>query len=234
MGEMTTVGDLPAYRAVPEGEGPWPGLVLVHELFGLDDEMKGHADRLAAMGHLVVVPDLMARGRKVVCLARTMTALQRGRGRAFDDIDRARALLASDPRCTGSIGVIGFCMGGGFALLLAGRPGWDVAVANYGVVPDAEALDGACPVIASYGGRDRYLSGAAERLETALVERGVPHDVKEYPVAGHAFLNVAHTAPWYLAPVTRFLLNAGPEPESARDAWGRIEAFLGEHLRRPA
>ena len=50
MGEMTTVGDLPAYRAVPAGEGPWPGLVLVHEMFGLDDEMRRHADRLAATG----------------------------------------------------------------------------------------------------------------------------------------------------------------------------------------
>ena len=78
MGEMTTVGDLPAYRAVPAGEGPWPGLLLVHEIFGLDDEMRGHADRLAAMGYLVVAPDLLARGRKVVCLAQTMTALRRG------------------------------------------------------------------------------------------------------------------------------------------------------------
>ena len=65
MGEMTTVGDLPAYRAVPAGEGPWPGLVLVHEIFGLDDEMRRHADRLAAMGYLVLAPDLLARGRRL-------------------------------------------------------------------------------------------------------------------------------------------------------------------------
>ena len=51
---MTTVGDLPLYRAVPSGEGPWPALVLVHEVFGLDDEMRRHADRLAAMGYLVL------------------------------------------------------------------------------------------------------------------------------------------------------------------------------------
>ena len=233
MGEMTSVGGLPTYRAVPAGEGPWPGLVLVHELFGLDDEMRRHADRLASMGVLVLAPDLMARGRRVVCLARTMVALQRGRGQAFDDIDGARAALASDPRCTGSVGVIGFCMGGGFALLLAGRPGWDVAVANYGVVPDAKALDGACPVVASYGGRDRYLAGAADRLEGALTKRGVVHDVKEYPAAGHGFLNVTHTAPWFLAPVTRFVLRAGPEPASAQDAWRRIGSFLDEHLRPP-
>ena len=80
MGEMSTVGDHPAYRAWPVGEGPWPGLLLVHELFGLDDEMVRHADTLAAMGYLVVAPDLLDRGRRVVCLAQTMTALRAGAG----------------------------------------------------------------------------------------------------------------------------------------------------------
>ncbi|HET6968093.1 MAG TPA: dienelactone hydrolase family protein [Ornithinibacter sp.] len=233
MGEVTTVGDLPAYRAVPSGDGPWPGMVLVHELFGLDDVMRRHADRLAGMGYLVLAPDLMARGRRVVCLARTMTALRRGSGPAFEEIEAARSVLAADPRCTGAIGVVGFCMGGGFALLLAGRPGWDAAVVNYGVLPaDLGALDGACPVVASYGGRDRYLSGAAGRLERALTERGVVHDVKEYPAAGHAFLNDEDVAPWYLAPMSRLVMRAGPEPASAEDAWGRIEGFLQDHLTR--
>ncbi len=234
MGETTTVGDLPAHRAVPEGEGPWPGLVLVHELFGLDDEMRRHADRLAGMGYLVLAPDLVARGNRALCLARTMTALRRGRGRTFEDLDGARATLAGDPRCTGDIGVIGFCMGGGFALLLAGRPGWDVAVANYGVVPDAEVLEGACPVVASYGGRDLYLRGAARTLRTRLADAGVPHDVEEYPAAGHGFLNESSTTPWWALPMARLVMRAGPEPVSARDAWDRIEAFLATHLRAPA
>ena len=97
---------------------------------------------------------------------------------------------------------------------------------------DLAALDGACPVVASYGGRDRYLRGAASTLETALTERGVEHDVKEYPDAGHAFLNETANAPWYIAPMSRIVMRAGPEPASARDAWGRIEAFLGRHLTR--
>ena len=231
MGEMTMVGDLPAHRAVPAGDGPWPGMVLVHEAFGLDDVMRRHADRLAEIGYLVLAPDLMSRGRRTVCLARTMAALRRGHGRAFDDIEATRSALATDPRCSGSVGVIGFCMGGGFAVLLAGRPGWDAAVVNYGRLPDdPSALDGACPVVASYGGRDRYLSGAADRLEAALDARGVPHDVKEYPAAGHAFLNDEDNAPWFLAPMSRLVLHAGPEPASAEDAWGRIEAFLQDHL----
>ena len=120
MGEMTAVGDLPAYRAVPDGDGPWPGLVLVHEIFGLDDEMRRHADRLAAMGYVVLAPDLLTRGRRVVCLARTLASLRSGTGQAFDDLDATRAALVADPSCTGSTGVVGFCIGGGFALVLAG------------------------------------------------------------------------------------------------------------------
>lgn len=231
MGEMTSVGDLAAYRAVPAGEGPWPGLVLVHEIFGLDHEMRRHADRLAAMGYLVLAPELLARGRRVACLARTMTSLRRGSGQAFDDLEAVRAALLDDPACTRAVGVIGFCMGGGFALVLAGRPGWDAVAANYGALPqDLAALDGACPVVASYGGRDLYLSGAASTLESALAERGVEHDVKEYPAAGHAFLNETDVSPWYVAPMTRLVMRAGPEPASAQDAWARIEDFLGRHL----
>jgi carboxymethylenebutenolidase len=231
MGEMTAVGDLPAYRAVPEGEGPWPALVLVHEVFGLDDEMRRHADRLAGMGYLVVAPDLLSRGTRVVCLAQTFTALRRGRGQAFDDIEAVRAGLVADPACSGAVGVIGFCLGGGFALVLAGRPGWQAVVANYGMLPrDLAALDGACPVLASYGARDHYLRGAASTLEAALVERGVEHDVVEYPGAGHAFLNEQSGAPWFAYPMTRLVMNVGHHPESARDAWGRVDRFLGTHL----
>lgn len=231
MGEMTRVGDLPVYRAVPSGEGPWPALVLVHEVFGLDDEMRRHADRLASMGHLVLAPDLLARGRRVVCLAQTFRALRRGRGRTFDDIEAVRASVLGDPRCSGAAGVIGFCLGGGFALILAGRPGWDAAVVNYGALPsDLSALDGACPVVASYGGRDRYLRGAASALESALAERGVEHDVEEYPAAGHSFLNVHTDVPWYAAPVSRLVMRVGHEPASADDAWRRIGDFLGRHL----
>lgn len=233
MGEMTTVGELPAYRAVPDGDGPWPGMVLVHEGFGLDDVMCRAAERVSAMGYVVVAPDLLSRGRRIACLVRTFRALRRGRGQAFDDIEAARTALLEDPSCSGAVGVIGFCLGGGFALVLAGRPGWEVSVVNYGALPaDPSALDGACPVVASYGGRDRYLGGAADRLTEALQERAVPHDVKEYPDAGHSFLNDEDNAPWYTAPVSRLLLHAGPEPASAEDAWGRIEVFLETHLRR--
>ena len=228
---MTRVGDLPVHRAVPSGEGPWPALVLVHEVFGLDDQMRGHADRLAAMGYLVLAPDLLARGRRVVCLAQTFRALRRGSGRTFDDIEAVRDAALADSRCSGAVGVIGFCLGGGFALVLAGRPGWDAAVVNYGALPaDLSTLDGACPVVASYGGRDLYLRGAASTLESALAARAVPHDVREYPSAGHAFLNKQADVPWFATPISRWVMRVGPDAASADDAWRRIGDFLNRHL----
>ncbi|MBM6405520.1 dienelactone hydrolase family protein [Phycicoccus sp. CSK15P-2] len=230
-GVATRVGDLDGYLAAPRGEGPWPGLVLVHEAFGLDENMRALTDRMAAAGYLTLAPDLLSRGLRPVCLRATMQALRRGHGRAVDDIEAARARLVEDDRCTGRVGVIGFCMGGGFALVLAGRAGWSAAVANYGLLPEEpDALAGACPVVASYGGRDRFLAGAAGRLEAALSARGVPHDVREYPDAGHSFLNPTDSSPWWLAPMARFVLHSGPEPGSADDAWRRIDAFLAEHL----
>lgn len=122
-------------------------------------------------------------------------------------------------------------MGGGFALVLAGR-GYDAASVNYGQLPkDLTALEDACPIVASYGGKDRAARGAAARLKRELTAKGIPHDVKEYPEAGHSFLNDADNSPWWLRPVANLVLHAGPEPASAADAWARIEDFFATHLR---
>jgi carboxymethylenebutenolidase len=83
--------------------------------------------------------------------------------------------------------------------------------------------------VASYGRRDPSLRGAASRLDAALDKAGVTHDVKEYPAASHAFLNDAETGPNLLRPLLR-VTGIGPEPESAKDAWDRIERFFATHL----
>ena len=207
-------------------------MVLVHDAFGSSDDMQEQADWLAAGGYVVAMPDLYRGKRAISCLKGTFAQLTAQRGPAFDQIEATRERLAASPDCTGAVGVIGYCMGGAFALLLAGRPGWAASSVNYGQMPDNvdEVLAGACPVVASYGGRDRYLRGAAATLESALTERGVDHDVKEYPGAGHAFLNTRDTSPWYLAPMPRLVLRVGPDPVASADAWARMEGFLGRHL----
>jgi carboxymethylenebutenolidase len=225
---------LKAVLAIPAGVGPWPGVVLVHEAFGLTDVMRRQALRMAAAGYLALMPDLFTEGGARTCLTATFRALMAGEGRAFVDIEAARAFLVGRDDCAGGVGILGFCMGGGFALAAAAR-GFDAASVNYGRLPaelDA-ALTGACPIVASYGGRDKMLTGAAAALEASLVRLGIPHDVTEYPDAGHSFLNDAESGPPVLRFALKRILGAGPNPEAAADAWARIEEFFGEHLSGP-
>lgn len=221
------IGSIRGYLARPTGDGPWPGVVLVHEVFGLTADIRAHADRYAENGYLALAPDLFAWGFTPRCLVSTFRDLRRGTGRAFTDLEAARVLLADRDDCTGRVGTVGYCMGGGFALLLAPR-GFDAAAPNYGPLPAGDlepALAGSCPVVASYGGRDRSLPGAAARLETAYTSLGVAHDVAEYPEAGHAFMNRLA-----LGAVGR-VAGVGHHGPSAEAAWGRILAFFATHLR---
>ena len=222
---------LRGYLSTPPGPGPWPGVVVIHEIVSVDDVMRRQVDRLAEAGYLALMPDLFSDGGARRCLLATFRAMSSGHGRAYADIEAARTFLADHADSTGRVGIIGFCMGGAFALMCATR-GFDVAGDNYGMAPKdvALTLHGACPVIASYGGRDRLLgTKVAGRLAAGLDRAGVEHQVHVYPDAGHQFLNDAPSGPAVLGPFLR-VANAGPEPASAVVAWARIEAFFAEHL----
>lgn len=223
-------GELGGYLALPVSGGPYPGVIVIQDALGLSDDIREQADRLAAAGYLAFAPDLYS-GRGIRCVVATVAASRSGKGPAYDDIDAARNFLAAREDCTGRIGIIGFCMGGGFALLCAPRGGFSVASVNYGEVPDpaTERLAGACPVVASYGGRDRTLRGRAERLERALSSAGIAHDVKEYPDAGHSFLNRFNSGP-LLTPLLS-VAGFGYHHASAEDAWRRILGFFDAVLR---
>jgi carboxymethylenebutenolidase len=222
---------LRGYLARPSTPGPWPGVVVLHELFGQDDVARRQADRLAAAGYLALLPDLFSDGGALRCLKATFAALKAQRGRPFQDIEASRTWLAEQGDCTGRVGVIGFCMGGAFALLAATR-GFDASSVNYGPLPEHpdSALEGACPIVGSYGARDRGLRGAAATLGATLTWLGVEHDVKEYPTANHSFLNDAPNGPVVLRPLLK-VAGIGPDPVAAVDAWQRIERFFATHLR---
>ncbi|BDZ47142.1 dienelactone hydrolase family protein [Naasia aerilata] len=218
---------------IPSGEGPWPGVVMVHEAFGLNDTMRRQVERMAAAGFLVLMPDLFVEGGPRKCLRSTFRDILRGEGRSFDDVETARRFLVAREDCTGRIGVLGFCMGGGFALMAAKGKGFGAVSANYGVLPrDIDAtLAGACPIVASYGRRDLTLRGSAKKLEAALTRLDVPHDVVEYPTAGHSFLDdTDEDTPAFLRPLLRVVLGAGPDPAATADAWRRIDGFFRKHL----
>jgi carboxymethylenebutenolidase len=221
--------ELKAYLAQPQRSGPWPGVVVIMDALGLSDDIRHQADHLAQAGYLAFVPDLYS-GRGVRCVVATLMASRSGEGEAYQDIEAARRWLAEREDCTGRVGIIGFCMGGGFALLSAPRFEFAAASANYGEVPRnaAERLRGACPIVASFGRRDLVLRGRARRLEEALSELGIPHDVKEYPEAGHSFMNRIHVGP---VPESALRLVALDYHEpSAEDAWRRILTFFDQHL----
>ena len=210
------------------GAGPWPGVVVIHEAFGLNDDIRKKADQFAAHGYVALAPDLYNGRSWLRCVRAVFRQLRAGSGPAFTALDAARGFLAARDDCSGRTGVIGFCLGGGFAMLCAPRDGFAVASVNYGEVPrDAEtALRGACPIVASFGGRDQMGTKPPERLQRALTVLEIPHDVEVYPGSGHRFMTETSGPAAVLARFTRMSY----QEADAADAWRRIFGFFGEHL----
>jgi carboxymethylenebutenolidase len=203
---------------------------VIHEVFGLNADVRHKADQLAARGYLALAPDLFDGKPWIRCVVSAIRQLRARSGPAFGLLEAARGALAARDDCTGRTGVIGFCLGGGFALLCAPRGGFSAASVNYGEVPgDAETvLRGACPVVGSFGARDIGGTKPAERLEHALTVLEVPHDVEVYPGSGHRFMTESSGAGAVLARFTRMSY----QEADAADAWRRIYAFFGAHLGR--
>ena len=219
-----------AVLSEPSTPGPWPGVVVLHEAAGLNRDIRRVVAYLSSRGYAALAPSLFSGGAKPLCIARTVRdALDPTRRGTTDRIEGVRRWLAArDGVDADRIGVIGFCMGGGFAVVAAARSPFAAAAVNYGRVPtDTSLLAGSCPVVANYGADDRLVpKGTAERYEAALSDAGVPVDVEVFEGVGHSFMN---HEPAVLGPLgIRF---DGP---AAERAWQRIEGFFAEHLTAPS
>jgi carboxymethylenebutenolidase len=221
----TPNGLLKAVVEIPSGQGPWPGVVVIHDAFGLRGPHRDIIRRIADNGYLTAGPNLFTRGGMIRCMRSVFGDLQKREGSAFEGISAVREWLTQRSDCTGAIGIAGFCLGGGFALV-ASTKGFGASAPFYPppmARQYATIVDGACPIVASFGERDRLNRGSGQHLEEVLTQKGIPHDVKTYPHAGHSFADYAP-----LQPISR-IMGFGQNDAAAEDAWQRVFTFFGEH-----
>jgi carboxymethylenebutenolidase len=201
---------LPLHVARPaHPAGPLPGLVVIHEIFGVNDHIRDVTRRFAAQGFLAAAPDLFLRGDPPPVPGAEMAEVMRRAGAMSDaeaiaDLRATVDRLRSEPDCNGRVGCIGFCMGGRLSLLLATHEGvldraidcWGGRVTRRTAPPDeqrpevvVERIDRlACPLLGIFGAEDQNPNTAdLEELRAALEASGREHRIVVYPGAGHAF-----------------------------------------------
>ncbi len=224
-----------AYWVLPERlNGLEAAVIAIHDIFGYSDDIRRIAGRLADNGYPVLAPSLYdLPGARPLCVVKTLRAHETGKGFAFEQLEACRTwLLEQTEMPVSRIGVMGFCMGGRFALLYAARAPVQVVAPFYGGVPkQAEALRGICPAVGGWGGKDLIYGSHGERLARHLTRLEVEHDVVTYPEAGHSYMNDHQTAlfkkwSWYSP------LRARHDPEAAEDSWKRVLAFFEKTLSR--
>jgi carboxymethylenebutenolidase len=209
------------FLAVPEKPGRYPGVIVIHEWWGLNDWVKEQTQKIAEQGYVVLAVDLY-RG-KTATDPNEAHELMRGlpQDRAVRDMQAAFDYLAARKDVTGRIGSVGWCMGGGYSLQLAiHQPRLAACVVNYGALPtdpnDIQQIG--APVLGNFGGQDHGITPAdVKAFQKSLTALGRYVDIKIYDDAGHAFENPNN--------------QTGYKPADAADAWARTIAFLKKALR---
>jgi len=225
-----------AFLARPAAKGQLPAVIVIQEWWGLNDHIKDIAQRFAREGFAALAPDIYSRlpgppvgsaagtgGHKVTTDATEAAKLMESLSSqaALRDLNAATTYLGAqrfvDPQ---RIGVVGFCMGGTFALMMATHNSTiRASVPFYGKVPPIETLNYLlCPVLYHYGAKDGWVTKQeVDRLKEGLAKFGKPGEVRTYPDAGHAFFNDTRPDAY--------------RAKEAKVAWEHTLQFLGQHLR---
>ena len=226
-------GTIPAYRAMPATGGPFPTVIVVHEIFGVHEHIKDICRRLAKLGYFAVAPLLYSREGEVASMSDVQQIISKVVAKVPDsevasDLDATVAWAKSTGKAdTTRLGITGFCWGGRQVWLYAAHNrNLKAAVAWYGPLesPKAEIrpknpLDLVnqinVPVLGLYGGQDMGIPMAQiEQMRAALKAAGKPSEIVIYPDAGHGFN--ADYRPSY-------------NPQAAKDGWKRMQAWFKDH-----
>ena len=219
---------LSTWVVYPERSDPAPVVLVIHEIFGLSDWIRGVADQFAAEGFIAVAPDLLSGmgpngggtaslGQRddVVATIRTLEGDERGRR-----LDAVRAYALGIPASNGRIGSVGFCWGGTASFAYAvSQPNLNAAVVYYGTSP-AEPSNYAqinAPVLAHYGGNDERVNATIPPAEEGMAAEGNYYEPIVYAGAGHGFLRAQSG-------------QEGANLQATEQAWPRTLEFFREHL----
>jgi len=212
-------GGMDSFLAKPEGAGPFPGVIVIHEIFGLNDNIREITRQFAEQGYTALGVDLFSNRNRMVCMMQIVHGMliRPLNNSMLADLKSAIAVLQKQPNVDANrIGAVGFCMGGAYALQLAiTDKGMKAASVFYGANPKPlEAVAEACPIIGSYPDKD-FTTKAAQELEVSLTKYNVPHDIKIYDNTQHSFYNRQRT-PF--------------EVDASKDAWQRMLSFFEKYL----
>ena len=221
MGTSIELGSTPGYLATPTGSGPWPGLIVIQEWWGLDAQTKSIADRFAAAGYLAFAPDIYhGELAQLGDGATAMTLVQKYAPSAAADLQNAYDALKTRPDCTSKVGSVGYCFGGRMSLVLGISRPLDALCTFYGggmqqIFGQLGSLKS--PVLGLFGDQDQSIpAGTIEEFDKLLDTVGVEHEIIVYPDSGHAFFRDSDPTAY--------------RPIAAADAWERVNVFFEKNL----
>lgn len=209
----------------PERSDKAPVVIVIHEIFGMSDWVRGVADQLAAEGFIAVAPDMLsgmgpdgggteALGDQVRETIRKLTPEDR-----VARLDAVRDYALTIPAATGKVGCVGFCWGGSTSFIYAaGQPKLDAAVVYYGTAPEEESLAHiGCPVVGFYGGDDARVNSTVPATTLSMAKLDKPFTAHTYKGAGHGFLRQQQG-------------REGANMKASDQAWPATLSFFRQHL----